>query len=62
MGDALDSRLRVKGVQRLRVADASIFPNHVSGNIVSSVYAVAEKAADIIKHDWEHGLPKKVVA
>ncbi|KKK19488.1 hypothetical protein ARAM_002937 [Aspergillus rambellii] len=52
MGDALDSRLRVKGVQGLRVADASIFPNNVSGNIVSTVYAVAEKAADLIKEDW----------
>lgn len=53
MGDALDSRLRVKGAQNLRVADASVFPNNVSGNIVSSVYAVAEKAADMIKEDWD---------
>lgn len=53
MGDALDSRLRVKGVEGLRVADASVFPNNVSGNIVSSVYAVAEKAAEMIKEDWD---------
>lgn len=52
MGDALDSHLRVKGVQGLRVADASVFPNNVSGNIQSSVYCVAEKAADMIKEDW----------
>jgi choline dehydrogenase-like flavoprotein len=52
MGDVVDGRLRVKGVKGLRVADASVFPNHVSGNIVSSVYAVAEKAADMIKEDW----------
>ncbi|KAI9367211.1 GMC oxidoreductase-domain-containing protein [Aspergillus egyptiacus] len=52
MGGALDSRLRVKGVEALRVADASVFPNNVSGNIVSSVYAVAEKAADMVKEDW----------
>jgi choline dehydrogenase-like flavoprotein len=48
----LDSRLRVKGVQGLRVADASVFPNNVSGNIVSTVYAVAEKAADFVKEEY----------
>lgn len=52
MGEVVDSRLRVKGVQGLRVVDASVFPNHVSGNICSSVYTVAEKAADLIKEDW----------
>lgn len=59
MGDALDSRLNVNGTRNLRVADASVFPNHVSGNIVSSVYAVAEKAADIIKDDWKLARPLK---
>ena len=54
MGDCVDTHLRVNGTRNLRVADASIFPNHVSGNIVSSVYAVAEKAADIIKADWDY--------
>ncbi|KAL4876742.1 GMC oxidoreductase-domain-containing protein [Aspergillus karnatakaensis] len=52
LGEALDSKLRVKGTQNLRVADASIFPNNVSGNIMGSVYAVAEKAADLIKEEY----------
>ena len=53
MGAALDSRLKVNGVEGLRVADASAFPNNVSGNICSTVYALAEKAADLIKEDWD---------
>lgn len=52
MGQVVDGKLKVHGVEGLRVADASVFPNHVSGNICSSVYAVAEKAADIIKADY----------
>jgi choline dehydrogenase-like flavoprotein len=61
MGSALDSRLRVKGIRGLRVADASVFPNNVSGNIVSSVYATAEKAADIIKTDHSYVALQKAV-
>ncbi|KAF2223801.1 hypothetical protein BDZ85DRAFT_273936 [Elsinoe ampelina] len=52
LGEVVDSKCRVKGTEGLRVIDASIFPNHVSGNIVSSVYAVAEKGADLVKEDW----------
>jgi choline dehydrogenase-like flavoprotein len=52
MGDVVDGSLKVKGVKNLRVIDASVFPNHVSGNICSSVYAVAECAADIIKAEY----------
>ena len=51
LGQVVDTKLKVKGVEKLRVVDASIFPGHVSGNIMSSTYAVAEKGADLIKAD-----------
>jgi choline dehydrogenase-like flavoprotein len=51
MGEVVDDRLKVKGVNGLRVIDASTFPGHVSGNIMASTYAVGEKGADLIKED-----------
>lgn len=49
---AVDERLRLRGVRGLRVVDASVMPMHVSGNIQSTVYAIAEKGADLVKEDW----------
>lgn len=51
MGEVVDDKLKVKGVNRLRVIDASVFPGHVSGNIMATTYAVAEKGADLLKAD-----------
>jgi len=48
-GGVVNEKLVVYGTNNLRVVDASIFPLIPRGNILSSVYAVAEKAADIIK-------------
>jgi choline dehydrogenase-like flavoprotein len=44
----LDPSLRVRGVERLRVADASAMPDLVSGNINACVLMIAEKAADLV--------------
>jgi len=48
-GGVVDNQCKVYGTTNVRVVDASIFPTHVQGNIVSLVYAVAEKASDVIK-------------
>jgi choline dehydrogenase len=47
----LDGRLRVHGTERLRVADASVFPRIPGFFIASAVYMVGEKAADMIRED-----------
>lgn len=50
-GGVVDPRLKVYGTSNVRVIDASLFPLIPRGNIQATVFAVAEKAADIIKED-----------
>ena len=47
----VDSNLRVKGVSRLRVIDASIMPTLIGGNTNAPAIMIAEKAADLIKNN-----------
>ena len=44
----VDTELRVKGTQGLRVIDAAIMPTVVSGNTNATVIMIAEKGADMI--------------
>jgi 4-pyridoxate dehydrogenase len=44
----VDGELKLRGVDRLRIADASVMPDLVGGNINAAVIMIAEKAADLI--------------
>jgi choline dehydrogenase len=49
--DVVDNRLRVYGVEALRVIDASIFPTVTSGNTNAPAIMVGEKGADLVLFD-----------
>ncbi|KAJ8682938.1 hypothetical protein QAD02_018730 [Eretmocerus hayati] len=51
-GAVVDSKLKVYGVKRLRVADASIMPVIVRGNTNAPTIMIGEKVSDMIKDNW----------
>lgn len=53
IGSVVDPRLRVLGVDRLRVADASVMPNVISGNTNAPCIMIGERAAEMLAADHD---------
>ena len=53
IGSVVDPQLRVLGVDGLRVADASVMPNVVSGNTNAACIMIGEKAAELVARDHD---------
>ena len=62
MGAVVDERLRADGVANLRIADASVMPNVVSGNTNAACIMIGEKAAEMIAADHDVALHEFVGA
>jgi len=48
----VDSRLRVRGIEALRVVDASVMPTIPAGATHAATVMIAEKGADLVKEEW----------
>lgn len=48
----VDARLKVYGTTNVRVCDASVMPLQIAAHLQATVYAIAEKGAEMMKEDW----------
>jgi choline dehydrogenase-like flavoprotein len=51
-GGVVSPKLKVYGTKNLRVVDASVLPFQLCGHLTSTLYAVAERASDMIKESY----------
>lgn len=58
----VDARLRVHGVQGLRVVDSSIMPRITGGNTMAPTIMIGEKGAAMIREDWQAGIATQTQA
>lgn len=52
----VNAELKVHGVSKLRVVDASIMPVLPSAHTNAVVFMIGEKGADLVKRDWKNGI------
>lgn len=55
MGKVVDTNLKVKGIERLHVIDASVLPVVITGHLQVAVYAMAEQGASILINEAQRG-------